>query len=117
MEGTLIIDELSADLLFKAKSITINRGTLIVGHQNVELAPLTRKITIKLTGTRQTNQITKAIVCNSCNLQLYGNVVANPWSKTASTTTLNSLSLDGNLDWQADQDIVIGPSLHRYSLI
>jgi len=81
INGTLIIDELPTDLEFKAKTITVNYGNLIIGHPFVADTPQSKKITVKLTGTRQSMQPSKAIICNSCNLLVYGNVVQNPWNK------------------------------------
>lgn len=99
----------------RADTIIINGGALIIGNPDVHDTPLAHPINIELDGIRTPGKTTKAIICNSCNLQIHGNPRLTKWLKSTNADAgANTLPVPDTLDWVVGDQIVVGPSFHNY---
>lgn len=113
VEGTLIFAG-SSDVDIKANSVVINGGTFRVGGVN---ATFDNNFKLTLGGKRVDGAgIQKAIVCNSCNLHVYGKKQGNPTTTIFATTAASdtniatSTSTISSLGWVNDEQIVVAPT-------
>lgn len=118
IEGTLIIDEPTAALTFSLDTMFINRGSFIVSSPAVSFTPLEFPINVHLIGKRMATRNSKAIICNSCNLLIYGNPVAKRYLTNAVTTGSNTIQFEAESSpWNVGDTILVGPSQHNYEQI
>jgi len=113
IEGTLIIDETTGSLNLVAETIIVNQGTLTIMNPTVATTPHTYGITILFKGVKTEGKTTKGIVCNSCNLEIYGNPPEFRWLPSAEATTTATIEVPTTTNsnpWTTSKTILIGPS-------
>lgn len=96
----------------------INRGSFIVSSPAVSAIPLQYSIHIHLTGKRVATRNSKAIICNSCDLQFYGNPISKRYFTNAATVGANVIQFNSEANpWNVGDTILVGPSQHNYEQI
>lgn len=111
VQGHLVFDP-TADITLEARYIVVHFGRMTIG---TEASPYTKRAVIRLFADRLSPEIplagAKTLLVYKGRFDMHG-VRRTTWSRLAATAAAgsNSITLRGDVQWNAGEEIVIGPT-------